>query len=47
MVPFLLKWHHFWLIVTWNIALPWCFFLPRAAELMLVLGGLEPDGFVD
>jgi hypothetical protein len=40
MVPFLLKWHQFWLIVTWN-TFAMVFFLPGRPSFMLVLGGLS------
>jgi hypothetical protein len=39
-LPFLLKWHHFWLILSWN-TYAMVFFLPGRPSFMLVLGGLS------
>jgi O-Antigen ligase len=39
-LPFLLKWHHFWLILSWN-TYAMVFFLPGRPNFMLVLGGLS------
>jgi len=36
MVPFLLRWHHFWLIAAWNTS-AMVFFLPGRPTLMLTL----------
>ncbi len=36
MVPFLLKWHHFWLILSWN-TYAMVFFLPGRPSFMLTL----------
>ena len=40
MLPFLLRWHHFWLILSWN-TYAMVFFLPGRPSFMLVLGGLS------
>jgi hypothetical protein len=39
-LPFLLKWHHFWLILCWNMT-AMVFFLPGRPTLTLVLAGFS------
>src|SRR5580693_7198260 len=38
LVPFMLKWHHAWLIAVWNTS-AMVFFLPGRPSLVLALGG--------